>query len=226
MPDLLESGIYTIAEAAYLVGISERKARGWISGYDKYKLIPMIENEIGWSGNHLALSFKNLLEMRFISFFEDAGVHINHIRSIMDEVRVITSTDHPFSTDIVFQTDGRKIVGSIIKKYSSPKIYDPRTKNLEMFPVVYDSLKHDIEFDFNGDARLWFPRKHIAPNVIIHPKFAFGKPIIKDFQIPTQAIASAVKVEGSQAAVAEIFDIPVKYVRQAVKFEAELRLAA
>jgi len=30
---LLSSGIFTVAETAYLVGVSQRRVRGWVEGY-------------------------------------------------------------------------------------------------------------------------------------------------------------------------------------------------
>jgi len=225
-PDLLEAGIYTVAQAAYLIGASERRVRGWIAGYPGRSVEPLVENELGWSSGRLALSFRNLLELRFIALFEENKVSINHIRAIMDEVRTITKHPHPFATNIVFRTDQRRIVGEITERISGKKIYDLKKKNFELFEVVYRTLKDDVVFDFNGNAQYWRPRKDIAPNVIVHPKFSFGLPILRDSKVPTQTLADAVAVEKSATVVAELFELPVRQVREAVRFETELRKAA
>lgn len=57
-----------------------------------------------------AFSFANLMELRFIAFFTDAGVSLNEIRMVMDEVRVEIMRPHPFATNLVFKTDGEKVV--------------------------------------------------------------------------------------------------------------------
>lgn len=225
-PDLTASGIFTVTEAAYLVGVSERKVRGWIAGYPRRNASPIIQNDLGWIGGRLAFSFRNLMEMRFIALFERAGVSFNHIRAIMSEVKVVAQHPHPFATNIVFKTDGRKIVGEIVSSTTGTAIYDLRTKNLEMSHVVYMSLKSDVEYDFNGDAKSWYPRRSIAPNVIIHPQFAFGRPILRASCIPTRTIADAVKAEGSLVAAADWFALPARQVREAVTFETQLRLVA
>ena len=226
VPDLLESGIFTVDEAAQLVGVSKRRIRGWISGYKDRSAGAIIENEIGWSDGRLAFSFRNLMEMRFIACFEKAGVTFNNIRAVMDEVRIITRRPHPFSTNIVFKTDGKKIVGEVFSKIAGRGLYDLRTKNMEIFDVVYMTLKDDVVYDFNGDARSWFPRRKVAPNVIVHPKFAFGEPILKRSFIPTRTIYDTVAVEKNNSLVADMFDIPPPHVREAVAFERELRKAA
>ncbi len=225
-PDLLEAGIYTVAQAAYLVGVSKQKARGWIAGYPRRKVAPIIQNEVGWSGKRLACSFQNLMEMRFIAYFEEAGVSFTHIRSIMAEVREVTQVPHPFATSIVFKTDGKKIVGEIVSKTTDREIYDLKTRNLELTTIVYDTLKNDVIYDPNGNALSWYPRRKLAPNVIVHPRFSFGRPILRTSRIPTRTLADAVDAEGSVATVAELFELPKRQVLEAVRFEEELRRAA
>lgn len=225
-PNLLETGIYTVSEAAYLVGASKRKVRGWVTGYPERQTPPIIDNEIGWVDGRLAFSFTNLMEIMFIAFFESAGVHFWHIRSIMQEAKRLLEHPHPFATNIVFRTDGRKIVAAVADRVGVERIYDLKTKNYEMRTVVLETLKDDIIYDPAGIARAWYPRSKLAPNVIIHPKVAFGRPVLRDFQVPTKALYDAFAAEGSAREVAQWFEVPEKQVREAVKFETSLRRAA
>ena len=71
-PDLWQTGIYTVSEASALIGVSPRRIRGWVQGYAGTARSPLIENELGEFGRidgHLAFSFANLMEMRFIKVF-------------------------------------------------------------------------------------------------------------------------------------------------------------
>jgi uncharacterized protein (DUF433 family)/DNA-binding transcriptional MerR regulator len=224
--NLLTTGIYTISAAADLVGVSRQKVRGWVTGYPRTKVPPIIENEVGWLNDRVAFSFANLMEIKFIAFFEGAGIRPSHIRSIMGEVRDALDHPHPFATKLVFRTDGHKIVAEIVLKNSGKLIYDLRSKNYEMHTIVMETLMEGVVYDAEGIARAWYPRQSMAPNVIVHPKFAFGQPILRDSQIPTQTIADAVKSEGGVRAVARWYEIPEKQVREAVKFQAALREAA
>jgi uncharacterized protein (DUF433 family) len=166
------------------------------------------------------------MELRFIALFAAAGVRLNEIRSIMDDARDSLRHPHPFATTTVFKTDGRKIVAEIGRQNGIKNIYDLRSKNYEMHPVVMKSLKNDVVYDPAGEAVSWRPRPRIAPNVIVHPKFSFGQPILKNSYVPTATLAEAVDVEGSAAVVADLFEVPLKHVREAVKFEQDLKLAA
>ena len=223
-PSLLELGIFTIPEVAELVNASQANVRVWVEGHTG-KQSAVIHNQLGRVDGKVAVSFTNLMELRFVATFVGAGVGLREIRKIMDEVRETLEHPHPFATRTVFKTDGRKIVAEIAKN-NGVSIYDLRTKNFEMLNVVMMSLKDDVTYDPAGDAIYWRPRPKIAPNVIIHPHFSFGKPVLEQSRIPTSTIAQSVKVEGSVPFVADIFEVPEKQVREAVKFERELRKAA
>ena len=85
------------------------------------------------------------------------------------------------------------------------------------------SLKDDVVYDPEGEAITWRPRRDIAPNVVVHPKFSFGRPVLKTSLVPTAALADAMKVERSVRTVARLFEVPESQVREAVKFEESLR---
>ncbi len=223
-PDLLETGIYTIPEAAELVEAPQNVVRVWVEGHTG-KQAAVIDNQLGRVGGKVAVSFTNLMELRFVATFANAGVGLRGIRKIMDEVKETLEHPHPFATHTIFKTDGKKIVAEIAKR-NGVSIYDLRTRNFEMLAVVMKSLKDDVTYDPQGDAILWRPRPKIAPNVIVHPHFSFGRPILKASRIPTATLAQSVKIEGSAAFVADIFEVPERQVREAVRFQQALRKAA
>ena len=128
--NLIESGIYGVSEAAALVGATERKVRGWVTGYKTAGIGPLIDNEIGWLDGRLAFSFTNLMEIRFVAFFVKAGVQLRYIRAIMQEVKRELDHPHPFATRTVFRTDGKKIVAEIARRNGVTDIYDLRVQEL------------------------------------------------------------------------------------------------
>lgn len=224
-PSLLETGIYTIPEIAELVDAPQAAVRVWVGGHTG-KQDPVIDNQLGRVDGKVAVSFTNLMELRFVATFVKAGVGLREIRNIMKDVRDTLEHPHPFATKTVFKTDGKKVVAEIARKNGVENIYDLRTKNYEMRVVVLRSLMDDVIYDPQGEAVSWRPRPKLAPNVIVHPHFAFGRPILKDSRIPTNTIAGAVKAEGSARIVSEIYEVPERQVREAVGFERNLRQAA
>ncbi len=225
-PDLVRTGIYSVTDAAELIGVSPQKIRAWVAGWPRTVTAPVLENDLGWVDGRLAFSFANLMELRFIAFFEGAGVKLREIRAIMDDVREELRRPHPFATNTVFKTDGAKIVAEIAHRNGVTDLYDLRSKNFEMSVVVYRSLKDGVVYDPQGDARAWFPRRKLAPNVIIHPRLAFGRPVLKGSGIPTEAIAEVAQAEGSIEAAAIIFEISTNRAQEAVSFEEHIRRAA
>jgi uncharacterized protein (DUF433 family) len=225
-PDLLEIGIYTIPEAAELVAAPQASVRVWVEGHTG-KQEPIILNQLGRVDQKTAISFANLMELRFVARFVKEGVKLRDIRQIMTEAREILQHPHPFATKaVVFKTDGQKIVADIARRNGLNLIYDLKSKNYEMPTVVMKSFRDGVIFDPQGEAMQWTPRPKIAPNVIVHPRIEFGHPVLKRSNIPTYTVAKAVKVEGSAQFVADIFDLPVRHVREAVKFEENIALAA
>lgn len=222
---LIDTGIFTIPIAAELLGVSVNMVRVWVDGH-KGKQTPIIENELGRVDGKLAISFKNLMELQFVAFFVRAGVRLPEIRSIMSEVRQTLNSPHPFATNTVFQTDGKRIVAAIAKKNGVESIYDLKSKNFEMKPIVLPSLKRDVIYDPSGNARVWFPRRDLYPNVIVTPSHSFGRTILQDSKIPTATIAKSYAVEKSAGVVSAMFEISERRVREAVSFEAALRAAA
>lgn len=223
--DLMRSGIYSVSDAAGLIGVPAQKIRAWIDGWPGTAVPPVLQNDLGWVDGKLALSFANLMELRFIAFFEGAGVRLPEIRSIIDEVRTEIHRPHPFATNVVFKTDGAKIVAEIAHKNGGFDLYDLRSKNFEIGTVVYKSLIDSVVYDPKGDAKAWFPRMLVAPNVVVHPKLAFGRPVLKGSGIPTEAIAEAARGAGVEAA-AFLFEISKRRVLEVLSFENQVRRAA
>jgi uncharacterized protein (DUF433 family) len=226
LPDLSRSGIYSVSDAARLVGVPAQKVRAWIEGWPRTAVPPVIQNDLGWVDGRLAFSFANLMELRFVAFFSGADVSMREIRAVMNEVRAAIHRPHPFATNIVFKTDGAKIVADIVRRNGISDLYDLRSKNYEMRIVIYRSLKDGVSYDPKGDAQAWFPRRMLAPNVIVHPKLAFGRPVLRGSGVPTEAIADALQAEGNVETVAALFEITTKRVQEAVAFEADLRKVA
>ena len=97
----------------------------------------------------------------------------------------------------------------------------------EMYEAIEQSLAKNVVFDpVSGLARRLQPIPEYA-NVYVHPRFAFGHPVIGDKGIPTATLMRMWKAEnGNSARVAKAFDTDVVQVNEAVAFERALALAA
>jgi uncharacterized protein (DUF433 family) len=221
---LLSSGVYSIPQAAKLLGISSAKVRFWITGHPKMQSAPIVQSEHKPIDHQIAISFLNLMEVRFIDAFSKYGLSVRSIRYMADEARRFLRHPHPFATDMMFRTDGRRIFIETAEKTEDPKLYDLKGKNWGIHQVLMEALKKDVLYGPSGIAQAWYPRRDIAPDVVLHPKISFGHPALIDSGIPTEALYDAYRADGdSYKSVSRWFGIPVEKVKEAVDFECDLR---
>jgi uncharacterized protein (DUF433 family) len=227
----LGTGVFTVPEAARLLQVTDTRIRGWIEGYKSAHVGPLIEAQLEKHGRSAALTFTNLMEARFIDAFVQLGVHVRTIRAILDEARNFVRHPHPFATDTVFKTDGQKIFAEVETRTGDKHLYDLKKRNWAIREVLGPLLKGEVIYNESGMAQTWRPRPKRAPNVIVDPRFAFGKPIVRGAVVPTATILDAFQAEGdipvdqAYANVASWYQVPIEVVREAVDFEFSLRPA-
>lgn len=231
MTELIGHGIYSVPEAARLSGIPAMKIRRWVFGHHvKARGSDTVEYRPGiWEPEYSdeeepALSFHDLLEVRFVHAFRTHGVSLQAIRVAAAHARELLDTHYPF-TCRQFQTDGRSVFGEIVDEVSDA---DDRKKLLDLVKrqyvfrdVVAPSLYRGIEYDQDGDALRWFPKPRDR-HIVLDPERVFGKPILTDYAVPTETIAAAVTAEGDPKIVARLYELPLNDVERAVRFEQGL----
>ena len=222
----LNMGLYTIPEAARLLHIPHARLRRWIQGDPHGAVHPLLTNEIQRIDRQIAISFLNLIEALFISKFIQYGLHVKSIRAMAEEAADFLGTPHPFATNILFKTDGKRIFAHVEKQSDDPRLYDLKKRNWALEPVLGPYLITAVDYGKAGYAKRWYPNKR-TPHVILNPAASFGHPVLNDSGIPTRALYDAFMAEDRNAPiVAKWFDVPVQRVKEAVRFETALSRAA
>lgn len=215
---LLGSGIYSVPQAAMLLDVPVSRVRGWVSG--SHGARPLIRSELPRAGRQLALSFVNLIEAKFIATFAAKGVSVLSMRYMAEEAARFLGHSHPFATDWIFKTDGRRIFVEAAERAGDPCLYDLKGHNFAMHAIMAQEFKSDVSFSASGLANAWKPRTTIAPSVMLRPKVAFGAPALEKSGVPTEAIYAAFVAEGRDSrVVAKWFDVSADEVKEAVAFE-------
>jgi uncharacterized protein (DUF433 family) len=228
--ELLGIGLYTVPVAARLLRMPRINIRRWLGGYSfrqsaqVHQMPPLWAPDIPIRDGHLELSFRDLIELRFVHAFVSAGVGLLAIRNCLDYAREVVGNDRPFSTSR-FRTDGRSIFLESLERL--PEEDDPKVLDLKrhqyVFKKVLEQTFKDLDVEDSEVAR-WRPYKGRA-TIVVDPERAFGQPIAADFGVPTIALAEAAEAEGSVERVAAIFEVPEAVVRDALKFEQGLAQA-
>lgn len=231
----LGKGVYSASEALRLLNfhrdagetreLSRSTVQRWLRGYD-FKTNdgaghsdPLWQPDYPANASELEVSFRDLIELRFVKAFRDAGLSMHAIRQCFEHAVDAVQDARPFSTQR-FRTDGKTIFLDITRDVHEGEMLDLRSRQNVFRTVIAPSLK-DLEFDADAVAR-WYPMGVARRDVVIDPARSFGRPIANDAGVPTEILANAVVVEGSEERVARLYEIAVSAVRTAVAFEARL----
>lgn len=234
MTNPLAQGFYTASEAARLIEYgSLRRITAWLDGYNTTKSGPIIHRNFRERRKYSAqeLSFYDLVEARFVSFFMSKGVKARTLRAAAESAREVWDTDRPFALrnirfsvtadkQIVVQEGGRPFA----RQDDDPRLWNLVKRQFEMAELLYDQIEHSIVFDDEtGLARLWHPRITEFPCITVNPKVAYGKPAVKS-GVPTEAIYNAWMAEGKDLGVVrDWYELPIAEAQEAVGFECSLR---
>lgn len=224
MNALVGIGIYDIRDAHRLTQAPRQTIRRWLTGYTSSTGVhhpPMWDPDIEQS-DAVALSFRDLLELRAIYAFRKRKVSAQLLRKAVSRASEIIGADHPFSS-ARFRTDGASILLQLDREQGEPELVNIFTNQREMKTIIEQSLR-DVEYD-GLTPNVWRPMGR-ASGVVLDPSRSFGQPIEEDTAIPTATLAAAAKAEGSVARAAALYEVPRHAVSRAVKFEEWLSKAA
>lgn len=233
------TGFYSLAEAARLIRVPTRSIVRWLYGYD-YQVTKGGEKQRRhssplWAPEYVSdtydekvIGFHDLLELRIVREFVSNGVPLLVIRRCLEAAQQLYGIPYPMTTHR-FSTDGKTVFVQVLQEGMEKEMVDLRKRQLVFSDIIRPSLYSGIEYD--GEfARRWFPEGRNRRNIVLDPHQQFGKPMVAEEGVPTEALYSNYKVEGADQAalgvVARIFEIPIRKVEAAVRFEENLRLVA
>ena len=230
---VLGRGVYGAAEALRLINfrrrsdpfsrsISRQTIARWLRGYD-YSVKGVIHHSDPlWRPDYvndddtIELSFRDLIDLRFVKTFTDHGLSLPTIRVCFKRAVEMVHDDRPFSTR-KFRTDGRTIFLQITDDLREGEMIDLKRRQSVFQSFIQPSL-HDLEFDADIVAR-WFPLGISRRTIVVDPARAFGRPISTEGGIPVETLRDAVESEGSEERVALLYEVPIAAVRDAVSFQ-------
>lgn len=227
-------GCYSLDLTAKLIHEDSSAVRRWLFGYSysnkaggetsRRFSAPLWQTQYSKTDlSEKVVGFRDLLELRIVREFVKSGVHLLVVRNCLNEAKRIFSTDYPFTTKR-FLTDGKTIFYDAVEKSGEARLLDLKRKQYVFREIIKPSLYNGIEYEGNF-ARRWYPDN--AKSVVIDPELQFGKPIVADSGIATEALYATYLAEGKdKQMVARLFEIPVKQVENAIRFEQAFARAA
>jgi uncharacterized protein (DUF433 family) len=208
-------GIYTVPDAARLVGVEYQKLRRWIGderGHDA-----VIQRQFPDEG---IVTFMELMELHFIRLFRREGVSLQTIRRAACEAARKFRTDHPFAVKR-FDTDGRSIFATLTSRETDEHVVEELKHGQLVFEQIIRPFFRKIEYDTEG-TRYW--PMEVTGRVVLDPARRFGHPIDSETGVPVDVIIDALRADGGQDArvVARWLEVPLEAVEAAIRFEKSL----
>lgn len=218
--DPLLSGYFSIPAAAQLLNVSPSSVRGWLNGYSGSDAGPVVERD--FEGTR-AVSFLDLMELRFIAFFRKQKVSVATLRKAADRARQEWNVSHPLAlSHEKYVTDRKNIFATSAEDTGDKQTWNLATGQHEMWITIEKTIQKGVMFDpVTHLATLWKPKSGEFPDVIIDPRIAFGKPVVQGTAVPTETLYRQWLAEDSFGRVAVWYDVPKDAVQIAVEYELE-----
>lgn len=223
--EFIGKGIYSLGDVATLLRARPETVRRWMTGYSRKnadgeptRIEPLWQPDMPHDGSSPEMSFRDLIELRFVHAFTEIGLDLRVIRGCLKRARECISSDRPFSSGR-FRTDGKTIFLESLSHTDDPKVLDLKDQQYVFRNVVERTFK-DLDIE-NDVVTRWRPF-HGRDSIIIDPSRSFGRPIANASGVPTATLAQAVEAEGSVARVAALFEVSASEVRDALQFHKEL----
>lgn len=216
----INGGFYTVAEAARLLGmLSSQRIHRMISPTER-GAPPVVMRDFQKLGPQHELSFLDVIEIRFVEHFRQARISLQSLRLAAKNAREVLGVPHPFATSAKFQTDRKKVFLETAEEAGDRVLLDLMTKQVAIYDVIERSFERNLTFDLNGVAACWQPSPGEAPNVVVAPVWAFGRPVISERKVPTRTLFDSwLSNDHDLDTVADWFKVKIDEVDEAVRFE-------
>lgn len=230
LPDAVGKGIYSIPEAARWGRMKAGHVRRWIKGYrytyrgERRASSPVVHHDYEPVDDQWTLSFADLVDVRFVDAFRAAGVSMPTLRKAYAKAVEHFGSRHPFNLKTI-RTDGQRIFAQLQDEEGEEGGLLELARDQHVFAAIVDPFLKNLEFDADEIARCYWPLG-ADREVVLDPARAFGRPIVHSWAVPTEPLFALYRQEASPERVAEIYEIGVDAVEDAIEFEESLRRAA
>lgn len=221
-PDPRDVPTYTVADAAYYLGIPKATLRSWVAGRHypiadgKRFFKPVIDAA---DTKRSRLSFINLVEAHVLSAIRrEHSIDLRKIRQAINYLSERFDSKHPLA-DHQFETDGLDL---FVEKYGK-LINITREGQLAMRTVLQSFLQRIKRDPQGAPVKLYLFTRKGEPTepfaVVVDPRISFGRPTLEGTNIPTSVLAERYKAGDSMEDLAEDYGRPKKEIEEAIRYE-------
>jgi uncharacterized protein (DUF433 family) len=222
------TGLYTVTEAATYARMHPRTLSTWL--YGGGGVSPLRQTAIPKEeGRFLTfIEFVEALAIRNLRVNYD--ISFQKIRQAVNEAKNQYGIEYPFAnkehkTFLI----GREL-HIVLAGEQNPVQLTGKEKRQESMKACLEQFMHDLEWDHNDMASAYVAYRYPGRNrnifIKMRPSLYFGAPIVEGTGHTAETLWRAALAEGSEARVAEFYEVDVESVIAACRYCEEIKQAA
>ncbi len=213
---LLDRAIYTYADVDRLVGLPPGTARRWIDGYHRggVDYPPVLRAQPTGSES---VTWGEMVEARLLSEFRDRRVPLQRLRPAIGRLREEFGPYPLAHARPLLNVAGRELVLRVQDEVGLDR-------GLLLVVVRSDQVMLDLPaerftrlVDYDRDVAVALRPAAVAPEVRMDPARAFGQPAVRG--VRTDVLAQDYRAGESRESLADLYDLSVEQVDQALRYE-------
>jgi uncharacterized protein (DUF433 family) len=223
---LLDRRIYSLSDVDHLLVLPPGTARRWIDGYDRggvhYPPVVRAERtrdeEVTWG---------EFVETRLLAEFRARGASMHRLRPAVVRLREEFG-EYPLAHAKPFlDVEGRELVRHVQREVgiTGEEMLVVVRSGQAMMSAPVQRFVDDLRYvgDTDREASAVAPVK-FGGLVTLDPLHQYGRPVVR--AVPTDVVAEQFRAGESTETIAELFDLTVAQVEQALRFELSLARTA
>ena len=215
----LSTGIDTIPDAARILGLPLSRLRRWLKDSeagmveDAPARYGMTALGIEGKGREKHMDFLSLIELYTIMRLRELGVSFNTIRRAREDLAARIGVAHPFATQSLF-VDGAKVLTE-----NDSLHYELGTNGQIAICKVLEPFWRKVDFETSTQMAECFHPQGRDRHVVVDPRRSFGRPVVSDTSITTEALASLYRGGESVEGLTQQFRLNESEIQDALEFE-------
>jgi uncharacterized protein (DUF433 family) len=210
--------LYTMAEAARILGMSRSTAHGWFAGYKKHGGRGRQNAAVAtqWGEFGLSVSFDGIAEVYVLTRLREAGVPMQKIRPAVEQLKAEMGIDRALLSDKL-KTDGAVVLYEYL--YEDIDESDPDaasdtvllevTSKQAVFKDAIAQYLSTISYAATGDRINAITLAQYNGQVSINPRVNAGQPTLTQYGVKILDITGRYEIGEPLADVADDFEIPL-----------------
>jgi uncharacterized protein (DUF433 family) len=199
--------LMTPAVAAVHLGIPRNTVRSWVKG----QLVHAVPSALSQAPT---VPFVALVEAQILRELRDAGLSMQELRAGVKQLQRDTDQQYVLARNDI-ATDGGSLLYNAATKVAPEWV---RAKDRQgTFRQVIEALFRFVSYADDGYAQRLRLRPYGQAEVIVDPRFGWGRPVLSDTKVPVDVIADLFFAGESVEDIADDYDISTDQVQAVVR---------